>query len=145
MKKYKIGYTAGVFDMFHVGHLNIIKRAKEQCERLIVAVSTDELCESYKGKKPIIPFCDRVEIVKSVKYVDEVVVQEDRDKIKAFEKYGFDALFVGDDWKGDEMFAKTEEHMKKLGKTVVYLPRTEGVSSKMLAKMKSERSDANVH
>ena len=144
MKKYKIGYTAGVFDMFHIGHLNIIKRAKEQCEHLIVAVSTDELCQSYKGKKPIIPFSDRVEIVKAIKYVDEVVTQEDRDKIKAFEKYGFDVLFVGDDWKGDEMFAKTEEYMKKRGKEVVYFPRTEGVSSMMLAKIKSERKDANV-
>ena len=134
MKKYKVGYTAGVFDMFHIGHLNLIKRAKECCDYLIVAVSTDELTTSYKGKSPIIPFQDRIEIVKAIKYVDEVVVQEDRDKIKAYQKYNFDALFVGSDWKGDEMFAKTEEYMKARGGEVVYFPRTEGVSSGLLSK-----------
>lgn len=133
MKKYKIGYTAGVFDMFHIGHLNILRRAKDMCEHLIVAVSTDELTESYKAKRPVIPFQDRIEIVKAVKYVDEVVVQEDRDKIKAHQKYGFDALFVGDDWKGDEMFIRTEKYLKERGGEVVYFPRTEGVSSRMLS------------
>ena len=133
MKKYKVGYTAGVFDMFHIGHLNILRRAKDMCEHLIVAVSTDELTESYKGKRPVIPFQDRIEIVKAVKFVDEVVVQEDRDKIKAHQKYGFDALFVGDDWKGDEMFIRTEKYLKERGGEVVYFPRTEGVSSRMLS------------
>lgn len=139
MKKYKIGYTAGVFDMFHVGHLNILKRAKENCEHLIVAVSTDELTESYKGKRPVISLNDRMEIIKSVKYVDEVVIQEDRDKIKAYEKYKFDVLFVGSDWQGDEMFIKTEEYMRARGGEVVYFPRTEGVSSRMLAKLKGDK------
>ena len=133
MKKYKVGYTAGVFDMFHIGHLNILRRAKDMCEHLIVAVSTDELTESYKAKRPVIPFQDRIEIVKAVKFVDEVVVQEDRDKIKAHQKYGFDALFVGDDWKGDEMFIRTEKYLKERGGEVVYFPRTEGVSSRMLS------------
>ena len=133
MKKYKVGYTAGVFDMFHIGHLNILRRAKDMCEHLIVAVSTDELTESYKAKRPVIPFQDRVEIVKAIKFVDEVVVQEDRDKIKAHQKYGFDALFVGDDWKGDEMFIRTEKYLKERGGEVVYFPRTEGVSSRMLS------------
>ena len=103
------------------------------CEHLIVAVSTDELTESYKAKRPVIPFQDRIEIVKAVKFVDEVVVQEDRDKIKAHQKYGFDALFVGDDWKGDEMFIRTEKYLKERGGEVVYFPRTEGVSSRMLS------------
>lgn len=134
MKKFKIGYTAGVFDMFHIGHLNILKRAKEQCEHLIVAVSTDELVGSYKGKRPIIPYSERVEIVKAIKYVDEVVSQENRDKISAFEKYGFDAMFVGSDWKGNALFEETEKYMKERGASMVYLPRTEGVSSELLEK-----------
>lgn len=138
MKKFKVGYTAGVFDMFHIGHLNILKRAKEQCEHLIVAVSTDELVESYKNKKPIIKFSERAEIVRSIKYVDEVVPQENRDKIGAFEKYHFDAMFVGDDWKGNALFAETEKYMNERGATLVYLPRTEGVSSTILAHIVEE-------
>lgn len=135
MKKFKVGYTAGVFDMFHIGHLNILKRAKEQCEYLIVAVSTDELVESYKGKTPVIPYEERAEIVRAVKYVDEVVPQENRDKISAFEKYRFDAMFVGDDWKGNALFEKTEKYMKERGASMVYFPRTEGISSDLLEKV----------
>ena len=138
MKKFKVGYTAGVFDMFHIGHLNILKRAKEQCEHLIVAVSTDELVASYKNKEPVIKFNERAEIVRSIKYVDEVVPQENRDKISAFEKYHFDAMFVGDDWKGNALFVQTEKYMNERGATLVYLPRTEGVSSTLLAKIVEE-------
>lgn len=134
MKKFKVGYTAGVFDMFHIGHLNILKRAKEQCEHLIVAVSTDDLVEAYKNKRPVIPYDERVEIIKAIKYVDEVVPQENRDKISAFEKYHFDAMFVGSDWVGDPLFKETEEYMKERGASMVYLPRTEGVSSELLEK-----------
>ncbi len=138
MKKFKVGYTAGVFDMFHIGHLNILKRAKQECDRLIVAVSTDELSEQYKGKRPVIPFLDRVEIIRAVKYVDEVVTQESRDKIGAYKKYGFDAMFVGDDWKGDPLFEEVDQYMRKHGGQVVYLPRTEGVSSQMLIEKREE-------
>ena len=104
MKKYKIGYTAGTYDMFHVGHLNIIKRAKENCDFLIVAVSTDELVKEYKNKLPVVPFEERKAIVESIKYVDKVVTQETMNKMNAFEKYKFNAMFVGDDWKGTEYF-----------------------------------------
>ena len=132
MEKYKVGYTTGVFDMFHIGHLNILKKAKEQCEYLIVGVSTDELVESYKNKTPIIPFKERVEIVKAIKYVDEVVVQENRDKVKALDKYKFNAMFVGDDWKGKPLFQETERVFRERGVDVVYFPYTEGTSSTIL-------------
>ena len=124
MKKYKIGYTTGVFDMFHIGHLNILKRAKEQCDYLIVGVSTDELVQKSKNKTPIIPFEERVEILKAIKYVDEVVPQINKDKLAAYDKYKFDVMFVGDDWKGSELFNKCEEELKKHGSCVIYFPYT---------------------
>lgn len=86
--------------MFHIGHLNIIRRAKENCEYLILGVSTDELVQSYKNKTPIIPFEQRCEIVKSIRYVDEVVTQTALDKFEAWKKLNFNVFFVGDDWKG---------------------------------------------
>lgn len=132
MKKYKIGYTTGVFDMFHIGHLNILRRAKEQCEHLIVGVSTDELVESYKNKTPIIPFIERCEIVKAIKYVDEVVPQIDRNKIGAFERLHFDAMFVGDDWKGKPLFTEVENYLNSKGAEVVYFSYTKGTSSSIL-------------
>lgn len=132
MKKYKIGYTTGVYDMFHIGHLNILKKAKEQCEYLIVGVSTDELVQKSKNKIPIIPFEERVEIIKAIKYVDEVVPQRDKNKMAAYERYKFDVMFVGDDWKGSEIFSKCEEELKKKGSTVVYFPYTKGTSSTIL-------------
>lgn len=131
-KKYKIGYTTGVFDMFHIGHLNILRQAKEQCDYLIVGVSTDELVESYKHKTPIIPYAERRAIVEACKYVDEVVPQENRDKIDAFNRIGFDAMFVGDDWKGKPLFQEVEAYMKSHGATVVYFPYTKGTSSTIL-------------
>lgn len=132
MKKYKVGYTTGVFDMFHIGHLNILKRAKEQCDYLIVGVSTDELVQEYKHKKTIIPFVERAAIVRACQYVDEVVVQDDRDKIKAFNKYHFDVMFVGDDWKGKEPFTEVEKYLCEHGSHVVYFPYTQGTSSSIL-------------
>lgn len=118
--------------MFHVGHLNIIKKAKEQCEHLIVGVSTDELVEDYKHKKTVIPFEDRMEIVKAIKYVDEVVPQTTMDKYEAWEKLHFNVLFHGDDWKNSSMYNKLEEKLKKEGVEFVYFPYTKRVSSTML-------------
>jgi glycerol-3-phosphate cytidylyltransferase len=131
-KKYKVGYTAGVYDLFHAGHLNLLKRAKEQCEYLIVAVSTDELVMKYKNKVPIIPYEDRKVIVESIKYVDKVVPQINRDKFAAFEKYQFDVMFVGDDWKGSDVFEKVDKLMRESGGCVEYLPYTQNVSSTLL-------------
>ena len=93
-----IGYTTGVFDLFHVGHLNILKRAREQCDFLIVGVSTDELVEQYKNKRPVICYQERMEIVKAIRYVDRVVPQTSRDKLAAWKEHRFDKMFVGDDW-----------------------------------------------
>lgn len=132
MKKYKIGYTTGVFDMFHIGHLNILKKAKEQCEYLIVGVSTDELVQKSKNKTPIIPFEERAQIIEAIKYVDKVVPQINKDKMAAYEKYKFDVMFVGDDWKGSEIFSKCEKELNKMGSTVVYFPYTVGTSSTIL-------------
>ena len=132
MKKYKLGYTTGVFDMFHVGHLNILHRAKEQCDYLIVGVSTDENVLRYKHKKPVIPYKDRKAIVEAVRYVDEVVPQEDMDKMAAWRRLHFDALFHGDDWKGTVMYEEVETKLKSVGCDMVFIPHTDGISSSLL-------------
>lgn len=132
MKKYKVGYTAGVYDMFHIGHLNLLKKSKEQCEFLIVAVSTDELVKKAKNKLPIIPFEERCEIIKSIKYVDMVVPQFDKDKFSAYKKYKFDVMFVGDDWKGKPLFEQAEKKLSEFNVDVVYFPYTKGTSSTIL-------------
>ena len=132
MKKYKIGYTTGVFDMFHIGHLNILKRAKQQCDFLIVGVSTDEVVESYKHKIPVIPFHERRAIVEAIKYVDQVVPQTTMDKMEAYKAYHFDALFHGSDWKNSDMYNKIIEQLAEVGVDVVFLPHTEGISSTII-------------
>lgn len=127
-----IGYTTGVFDMFHIGHLNILRRAKEQCDYLIVGVSTDELVKKDKNKTPIIPFNERFEIVKAIKYVDEVVPQPNKDKLAAWEKYHFNKMFVGSDWKGTPQWDKIENQFDPIGVEIVYFPHTDGISSTIL-------------
>ena len=132
MKKYKIGYTTGVYDMFHIGHLNIIRKAKEQCEYLIVGVTTDELCYTRKKKYPIINEQERMEIVRAIRYVDKVVPQADMDKIKAVKEHHADAVFVGSDWKGTDAWNKYEKEFAEVGCTVMYLDHTDGISSTIL-------------
>ena len=131
-KKYKIGYTTGVFDMFHIGHLNILKRAKEQCDYLIVGVSTDDVVFSYKHKKPIIPYEDRCAIVEAIKYVDKVIPQNNMDKLSAVKSIGANAVFVGSDWKGSTQWKEYERVFAEVGCTVVYLDHTDGISSTIL-------------
>lgn len=131
MKKI-VGYTTGVFDMFHIGHLNILKRAKQHCDILIVGVTTDELCQSYKNKLPIIPYEERKAIIEAIKYVDKVVPQLNRDKFSAWEEYKFDVMFVGDDWKGSELFEAVERKLNAVGCRVEYLPYTQGTNSTIL-------------
>lgn len=128
-KEYKVGYTTGVFDMFHIGHLNIIKGAKEKCEYLIVGVSTDELVESYKHKIPVIPYDQRVEIVEAIKYVDKVVPQTSMDKRVAWDELKYDVMFHGDDWKNSDMYNEEIAKLKEVGVEVVFLKHTDGVSS----------------
>lgn len=132
MKQYQIGYTTGVFDMFHIGHLNILRRAKEQCEYLIVGVSTDELVWEYKQKVPVIGFESRIEIVKAIRYVDRVVVQETMDKYEAWKRLQFDVVFHGSDWKDTAMYDYIVKKLGGVGVDVVFLPYTQGISSTVL-------------
>ena len=138
MDKKIVGYTTGVFDLFHIGHLNILKRSKEKCDYLIVGVSTDELVQAYKNKKPVISFEERIEIVRAIRYVDKVVAQENRDKKAAWEKYKFDRMFVGDDWKGSQLFNELEKEFAETGVEIVYFPYTKGTSSTFLKKALEE-------
>ncbi len=126
-----IGYTTGVYDLFHIGHLNLLRKAKEQCDYLIVGVSTDELV-GYKGKRAVIPFEERKAIVGAIKYVDEVVTQENMNKMEAWEKYHFNVMFVGDDWKGTDKWNKIEAELAEVGAKVVYFPYTKGTSSTLI-------------
>lgn len=128
------GYTTGVFDLFHIGHLNILKKAKESCDYLIVGVTVDELV-SYKGTQSVIPFEERIKIVEAIKYVDEVVPQTDMNKMKAWENIRFDKMFVGSDWKGTEKWNKLEEEFKKVGVQIQYFPYTQGTSSTHLKRV----------
>lgn len=123
-----IGYTTGVYDLFHIGHLNLLKNAKGMCDKLIVGVTVDELV-AYKGKQVMIPFEDRIEIVRSIKYVDAAVPQYDMDKLTACKKLGAQFLFVGDDWYETEKWRNYEKQFETEGIKIVYFPYTKGVSS----------------
>ena len=127
-----IGYTAGVFDLFHIGHLNLLKNAKGMCDKLVVGVTTDDLV-LYKGKKAMIPFEDRIEVVRSCKYVDAVVPQYDMDKLAACKKICDQIMFVGDDWYGTEKWKKYEDEFDKENIQIVYFPYTKGVSSTLIS------------
>jgi glycerol-3-phosphate cytidylyltransferase len=129
MKKKVIGYTSGVYDLFHIGHLNLLKKAKEQCDYLIVSVSTDELVQEYKNRKPIINLKDRIAIVEAIKYVDKVVPQINRDKLEAFHTFKFDKIFVGSDWKGSDLWNNLENELNQFGAKVVYFEYTKGTST----------------
>ncbi len=132
LKKYKIGYTTGVYDMFHIGHLNILRRAKEQCEYLIVGVTTDALCFERKGKYPVICEEERVAIVEAIKYVNKVILQDDMNKLEVVNKYNIDVVFVGSDWKNTETWNRYEKEFAQVGCDVVYLEHTDGISSTIL-------------
>lgn len=138
MKNYKIGYTTGVYDLFHIGHLNILKKAKEHCDILIVGVTTDDEVKRLKNKTPIIPFEERVLIVDSIKYVDKAIPETDADKLKAWEDIHFDIIFKGSDWKGSEKWNYYEEEFTKRNVEVKYFPYTEGTSSTHLRNVLSK-------
>lgn len=126
-----IGYTSGVYDLFHIGHLNLLRNAKGMCDKLIVGVSTDELV-AYKNKRAVIPFNERFEIVKSINYVDSVVPQENMDKFEAWQKLKFNILFVGDDWYATPKWQEIEKQFSQVGVRVVYFPYTKGTSSTLI-------------
>lgn len=139
MKKYKVGYTQGVYDMFHVGHLNLLNHAKQYCDYLIVGVNADQLVQSYKNKTPVIHQEERKEIVSNIKAVDECIVAYTLDKKEMWKQIHFDAIFIGDDWKGNDRWKKTEEDMKEIDVDVVFLPHTDGVSSTMLRPVSGDK------
>lgn len=132
-KKQIIGYTTGVYDLFHVGHLNLLRNAKGMCDKLVVGVTVDELVK-YKGKEAFIPFEDRIEIIRSIKYVDAAIPQYDMDKLTTCKKLGASILFVGDDWYDTEKWNKYEEEFAKEGIKIVYFPYTKGISSTKINK-----------
>lgn len=134
MKKYKVGYLAGVFDLFHVGHLNLIKRAKEKCEYLIVGALSDELVVKFKKNPPYIPFEERKQILESIRYVDEVVMvtEENHEKMKAWNQYHFDCLFSGDDYSGNPYWIEDQTALQKVGSDIEYFPYTQSTSSTMI-------------
>lgn len=126
-----IGYTTGVFDLFHIGHLNLLRSARSLCDHLIVGVSSDELV-AYKYKTPVIPFRERLEVVRNIRYVDTVVGQYDMDKFAAWQKLKFDVMFVGDDWHNTPKWNKIEGQLKRVGVKIVYIPYTQGTTSTII-------------
>lgn len=128
-----IGYTSGVYDLFHIGHLNLLKNAKGMCDKLVVGVTTDDLV-LYKGKRAVIPFEDRLEIVRSIKYVDAVIPQENMDKVTMCKKLKANILFVGDDWYATEKWERYEEELRNINVRIVYFPYTQGISSTIIGK-----------
>jgi glycerol-3-phosphate cytidylyltransferase len=127
-----IGYTTGVFDLFHIGHLNLLRRAKEKCDYLIVGVSTDECVKSYKNHAPVIPYEQRAAIIAAIRYVDEVVPQENMDKMAFLKKRHFDVMFHGEEWKGTELYNRYEREFAENGARIEYLPHTDGISSSQI-------------
>jgi glycerol-3-phosphate cytidylyltransferase len=140
-KPYRIGYTQGVYDMFHVGHLNLLQNAKKQCDKLIVGVNSDRLVMEYKHKKPVISEENRLRIVENIKAVDEAVIVDTLDKLSAYRQLGFDAVFIGDDWKGNSRWEQTGIDMKARGVDLVYLPHTQGISSTELRPIEQAKVD----
>mgnify|MGYP000859785012 CR=1 FL=1 len=126
-----IGYTTGVFDLFHIGHLNMLKNAKAMCDKLIVGVTTDELV-SYKNKRAVIPFEERIEIVRNIKCVDAAIAQEDMNKFEVWKKIKFDLMIVGDDWYNTEKWKAYEKQFNEVGVRIIYFPYTKGTSSTLI-------------
>ena len=138
MKEFKVGYTQGVYDMFHIGHLNLLNHAKEYCDILVVGVNSDELVRQYKHKTPVISENARQMIVANIKAVDECIIVGSLDKMEIWDQIHFEAIFIGDDWKGHPRWLNTEKELSTVGAKVVYLPHTDGVSSTMLKQVKEE-------
>ena len=128
-KKIIIGYTTGVFDLFHVGHVRILKKSKSLCDKLIVGVSSDNLVKKYKNKYPVISQKERMEVVKNNKHVNYVVSQNTLDKFISWKKLKYDIMFVGDDWYDTKKWQELDKKFKKVGVRIVYLPYTKGTSS----------------
>ncbi len=129
-----IGYTTGVFDLFHVGHVRLLRNARTLCDRLIVGVSTDELVMEYKNKRPVISYNERLEIVSSVQYVDVAVPQHNHDKMEAWQRFKFHKMFVGDDWFKSEKWKELDKEFEGIGVDIIYFPYTQSTSSTLINK-----------
>jgi glycerol-3-phosphate cytidylyltransferase len=137
------GFTSGSFDMFHIGHLNLIRRAREQCDRLIIGLNSDEFIYSYKHKYPVIPAKDRKEILKACRYVDDVIIKDIPDSFSVWEKYYYDKLFIGSDYCGSPQYTELDKLLRQVNAEVVFLSYTEGISSSILRKKLEERMSEN--
>lgn len=139
-----VGYTTGVFDLFHIGHLNLLRNARSMCDKLIVGVTTDELV-SYKNKRAVIPFAERIEIVRNIRCVDAVIPQDTLDKFEAWQKLRFDVMFVGDDWYATERWNEYQRRFEEVGVRIIYFPYSRGTSStlinEVLQKLRNEDLD----
>lgn len=135
MKRYKIGYTQGTYDMFHIGHLNLLNHAKEYCDYLIVGINSDMLVTEYKHKVPIINEFARYEIIKNIKAVDNAFLVNTLDKAEILKNVKFDAILIGDDWRGNQRWIETERELSRYDIDVVYLPHTEGISTTLIRTM----------
>jgi glycerol-3-phosphate cytidylyltransferase len=139
MDRPKLGYVPGVFDMFHVGHLNILRNARLACDRLVAGVVSDDRAAAVKGKTPVVPVTERLEIVRSIKYVDDAVVEDVEEKLEMWRRLRFDVIIKGDDWRGTAKGDKLERDFASVGVEVVYLPYTVHTSSTMLRQVIGER------
>lgn len=126
-----LGYTTGVFDLFHVGHVNLLRNARALCDKLVVGVTVDELV-AYKNKKAVIPFNERMDVVRACRYVDVAIAQESMDKFSVWEKVKFDVMFVGDDWYQSERWKSLEQKFTEVGVRIIYFPYTKGTSSSLI-------------
>ena len=140
-KQFSLGYTQGTFDMFHIGHLNLLRQAKQLCDTLIVGVNSDQLVNDYKHKVPVVNELNRAAIVSELRCVDRVVICHSLDKTSAWHRFHFDAVFIGNDWKGDPRWLQTEALLFPLGAQVVYLNHTDGVSSSLLRTKENDKID----
>ncbi|WP_448316638.1 adenylyltransferase/cytidyltransferase family protein [Streptomyces sp. CO7] len=140
-----IGYASGVFDLFHIGHLNLLRHAKAQCDHLVAGVLSDEVA-THKGHAPVVPLLERMEIVSAVKCVDETIADHTLEKMEAWRQVRFDKLFKGEDWKGTPRGEQWERDFARVGVEVVYLPYTMHVSSTSLRQLiQSVIDDADRH
>ena len=139
--KYKIGYTQGTFDMFHIGHLNLLENAKKQCETLIVGVNSDELVRQYKKKTPVIPQNQRLRIVQAIRFVDCAFITTTLDKNEVCKENSVNAVFIGDDWKGNDRWLSTEKELNSMGIDLIFLKHTDGISSTSLRTVEKQKVD----
>jgi glycerol-3-phosphate cytidylyltransferase len=139
----RVGYAPGVYDLFHVGHLNILRRARSQCDRLIAGVVSDEMAVLAKGRPPVVPLNERLEIVRSCRFVDEAVAETLPDKLDTWRQTPFDILFKGDDWRGTKKGERLERDFATVGVEIVYFPYTVQTSSTLLRRVLDGLADVS--